>query len=222
MGNVGQAIIDQLSHGELEREENKNQYTVVVFQVRDLGSTDGNRPTLKPNRDDSRVAVVTETDEDSQRVAAECVRRLFSNECELKTMGVIAAPETFGPEDDGRGEKVKSSVRTARIAVHTDGRIIFINPAEVHVIEAQGNYVLLQTASKSHSLRESISKVAEKLEGYGFVRIHRSTIVNASLVEEIRTSPSGEIRVCLKGSDKEYSVSRRYRSALRSITPCWI
>lgn len=113
-------------------------------------------------------------------------------------------------------------MRTARIAVRTGGKIVFVNPAEIRVIEAQGNYVLLHTASRSHSLRESISKVAEKLEPYGFVRIHRSTIVNASMVEEIRTSPSGEICVCLKGSAKEYSISRRYRNGVRSLARCWI
>lgn len=125
---------------------------------------------------------------------------------------------------EGQMQKPRSneSVRPAKIAVRTEGKIVFVNPAEVRVIEARGNYVQLETGSRSHSLRESISTVADKLEPYGFVRIHRSTIVNASLVEEIRTLPSGEICVCLRGSNKEYSVSRRYRGALRSIAPCWI
>lgn len=224
MGNSGQGIMDQLSHEKWEEAGSRGRYTVVVFQVRDSGTPGGDGETLKLQEEDSRLAVVTDANGDSQRVAEECVRRLFSSECELKTVSVMSAPGyMFGPEaEDGRGEKGKDSVRTARIAVRTDGKIIFVNPADVRVIEAQGNYVLLETAAKSHSLRESISNVAEKLEPYGFVRIHRSTIVNASVVEEIRTSPSGEIRVCLKGSSKEYSVSRRYRNALRSIAPCWI
>lgn len=224
MGDPGQAIIDQLSQEEDEGRADSGQYTVVVFEVRNYGNGNGNGESIKLDQQDSRLAVVTDADEDSQRVAAECVRRLFSNDCELKTVGVMSAPaEIVGHEagNNGRGEK-GTGVRAARIAVRTDGKIIFVNPADVRVFEAQGNYVLLQTALKSHSLRESISNVAEKLEAYGFVRIHRSTIVNSSLVEEIRTSPSGEIRVCLKGSSKEYSVSRRYRDALRSIAPCWI
>lgn len=225
MGNSGQGIIEELSNQVVEA-GNKGHYTVVVFEVRDLGSRDGNGEAPRLSAEDARLAVVTDADEDSQRVATECVRRLFSNECELKTVSVISNPgDTFGLEvgHNGRGEKgADDNVRAPRIAVRTDGKIIFVNPVDVRVIEAQGNYVLLETASKSHSLRESISNVAEKLEAYGFVRIHRSTIVNSSLVEEIRTSPSGEIRVCLKGSSKEYSVSRRYRSALRSIAPCWI
>lgn len=224
MGNPGQGIVDQLSSEKWEETGSKGRYTVVVFEVRDSGSQDANGETLKLQEEDSRLAVATDANQDSQRVAAECVRRLFSTECELKTVSVMsAAGDMFGPEAaDGRGEKGKDNVRATRIAVRTDGKIIFVNPADVRVIEAQGNYVLLETASNSHSLRESISNVAEKLEPYGFVRIHRSTIVNASVVEEIRTSPSGEIRVCLKGSSKEYSVSRRYKNALRSIAPCWI
>lgn len=109
-----------------------------------------------------------------------------------------------------------------RIAVKTQGKIVFVDPAELVVIEAQGNYVLLKGRSRSHVLRESVSAVAEKLERFGFVRIHRSTIVNEALVEEIHVSRSGDMLLRLKGEAKEYNVSRKYREALKSIASCWI
>lgn len=222
MGNPGPVTVNRLSQEHQAR--SNGQYTVVLFEVRDAAIGNGNDWKVKNGEEESRLAVVTDAQDDSQRVAAECVRRFFSTECELKTIGVMSpANDIVGGEagESGRGEKGEG-VRAARIAVRTGGKIIFVNSVEVRVIEAQGNYVLLQTASKSHTLRESISTVAEKLEQYGFVRIHRSTLVNASMVEEIRTLPSGEIRVCLKGSSKEYSVSRRYRNVVRSLAPCWI
>ena len=93
--------------------------------------------------------------------------------------------------------------RPPRIALKADGRTIFVDLAVVRVIEAQGNYILLQTPLRSYLLRESVSTVATKLEHHGFVRIHRSTIVNASLVEEIRTSPSGERVIRVKDDNKD-------------------
>jgi DNA-binding LytR/AlgR family response regulator len=223
VGNPGTAIISEPLQEELEEAVKAGQYTIIVFRIRGLGASDGR---AKEEQGESRFAVVTDAGEDSQRVALEYVRRLFSNDGGARAVRIVPGP-TDGLGLDPAEELMerppsKESVRPAKIAVRTEGKIVFVNPGDVRVIEAQGNYVLLQTASASHSLRESISTVADKLEPYGFVRIHRSTIVNASAVEEIRTSPSGEIRVCLKGSNKEYSVSRRYRAALQSIAPCWI
>jgi two-component system LytT family response regulator len=62
----------------------------------------------------------------------------------------------------------------SKIAIKTDGRILFINPNDLTVVQAEGNYVLLQRETGSYLLRESISTIAEKLKPYGFVRIHRS------------------------------------------------
>ena len=67
-----------------------------------------------------------------------------------------------------------------RVAIKVKGRILFINPGDVVAVHADGNYVLLQRDSSSYLLRESISVVAQKLEPYGFIRIHRSVLVNIS------------------------------------------
>ena len=89
--------------------------------------------------------------------------------------------------------------RSPKIAIKTKGRILFIDPADVIVVEAQGNYVLLQRQSGSYLLRESISTIAEKLKSYGFIRIHRSVLVNSSFVEEIQPWSTGEYLLRVKG-----------------------
>ena len=66
-------------------------------------------------------------------------------------------------------------------------------------LQAEGNYVSLQRNGSSHLMRESISVVAERLEPYGFIRIHRSVLVNSSFVEEIRPFPIGEYGLWVKG-----------------------
>lgn len=106
--------------------------------------------------------------------------------------------------------------KPAKIAIRTKGRILIINPAEVTSVEAEGNYVLLRQGSASHLLRESISTMAEKLKAYGFIRIHRSMLVNSSVVEEIYPWRTGEYVLRIKGG-KEYTVSRTYKNNLQSI-----
>jgi len=52
----------------------------------------------------------------------------------------------------------------SKIAIKAKGRILFIDTADVIMVEAHGNYVLLQRMSGSDLLRESLSTVAEKLQ----------------------------------------------------------
>ena len=89
--------------------------------------------------------------------------------------------------------------KPTKIAIKTKGRILFVDPADVVIVEAQGNYVLLQRQSGSYLLRESISTMAEKLKPSGFIRIHRSMLVNSCYVEEIQPMTTGEYALLLKG-----------------------
>jgi two-component system LytT family response regulator len=108
-----------------------------------------------------------------------------------------------------------------RIAIKVKGRIRLINSGDVVAVLAEGNYVLFQQESRSYLLRETISVVAEKLEPFGFVRIHRSVIVNRAFVEEITPHPTGEYGLRVKAG-KEYTVTRTYKENLRSLAEFWI
>jgi DNA-binding LytR/AlgR family response regulator len=108
-----------------------------------------------------------------------------------------------------------------RVAIKVKGRILFINLGDVVSVKAEGNYVLLQRASSSHLLRESISAVAEKLQPHGFIRIHRSMLVNTTFVEEIKPYSRGEYGLRLKGR-QEYRVTRTYKPNLKLLAEFWL
>src|ERR1700751_6023051 len=74
-------------------------------------------------------------------------------------------------------------VKPMKIAIKTKGKILLLHPGKILSGEAEGNYVLLRRPTDSYLLRESISTMAEKLHAYGFIRIHRSVLVNTSSVE---------------------------------------
>jgi DNA-binding LytR/AlgR family response regulator len=109
----------------------------------------------------------------------------------------------------------------SKIAIKSNGRILFIDPRELVVVQAEGNYVLLRQETGSYLLRESISTVAEKLKPYGFVRIHRSALVNASFVRDLRPCSTGEYELRLKDG-KEYTVTRTYKKNLRALAGFWV
>ncbi len=103
------------------------------------------------------------------------------------------------------------------IAIKAKGRILFVNPGDVVAVQAEGNYVSLQRESDSYLLRESISMVAEKLKPYGFIRIHRSALVNTSFVVEIKPYSTGRYGLRVKGG-KEYTVTSGYKKNLKPLT----
>jgi DNA-binding LytR/AlgR family response regulator len=109
----------------------------------------------------------------------------------------------------------------SKIAIKIEGRILFVDLSEVIAVEAEGNYVSLQRPSGSYLLRGSISTLAKKLRPCGFIRIHRSVLVNASCVQEIQQWNTREyVLRTIKG--KEYTVSRTYKRNLRSMALIWM
>jgi DNA-binding LytR/AlgR family response regulator len=75
---------------------------------------------------------------------------------------------------------------TDRIAIPVDDRLTVVRVAEIDWVEALGNYVSLHVARRSHLLRETVSAMEQRLSAHGFVRIHRSTIVNVQRVSVVR------------------------------------
>jgi two-component system, LytTR family, response regulator len=108
----------------------------------------------------------------------------------------------------------------SRIAIKTNRRILLLDPADIIAVEANGNYVRIHRASGSHMLRGSISTMEEKLNSFGFVRVHRSLVVNSAWVEEIETH-SRDYVLRVKGG-KQYAVSRVYRKNLHLLAQSWI
>ena len=108
-----------------------------------------------------------------------------------------------------------------RIAFKTKGRILFLDLVEIVAVQAEGNYVSLQHRPNPYLLRESLSSMAEKLKPFGFIRIHRSVVVNISAVEEIQPLSTGEYRLRVKGG-KEYLVTRTYKDNLRDLAQLWV
>jgi two-component system LytT family response regulator len=100
--------------------------------------------------------------------------------------------------------------------VKSQGRILFLDPDEVHWIQANGNYVMLHCDGGSHLMRGTLADVEALLSDGKFLRIHRSVIVNANYVREVQPWPTGEYILKLR-SGKELTVTRKYKQNLSRI-----
>ena len=103
-----------------------------------------------------------------------------------------------------------------RIPVKAHGRIIIVKVAEIDWVEADGDYVSVHVGAKSWLLRETIAAAEARLALSGFVRIHRSTLVNIYRVRELLPLSKGEFTVVLLDGT-ELKLSRNYRFALERL-----
>jgi DNA-binding LytR/AlgR family response regulator len=117
--------------------------------------------------------------------------------------------------------EVVAKRQSPRIAFKAKGSILLLDLADILAVQAEGNYVSLRHRTNPYVVRESLSFMAEMLKPYGFIRIHRSVVVNISAVEEIQPLPTGEYRLRVKGG-KEYLVTRTYKHNLRDLAQLWV
>jgi two-component system, LytTR family, response regulator len=105
---------------------------------------------------------------------------------------------------------------SGRLLIKAAGRLVILDLNDIDWIEAAANYVKLNVGNASCLLRESIGRLAERLDPDRFARIHRSTIVNVSKLRELQPCDSGEFIAVLK-SGKALSCSRGYRPQIQRL-----
>ncbi|HYI08249.1 MAG TPA: LytTR family DNA-binding domain-containing protein [Thermoanaerobaculia bacterium] len=104
-----------------------------------------------------------------------------------------------------------------RLAIKGDGRVILVDVDEVDRLEAAGNYVEVHSGARHHLVRETMASLEARLDPARFVRVSRSSIVNADRVRELQPMFNGDFAVVLRDGTK-VSGSRRYRAALDMLT----
>ena len=84
-------------------------------------------------------------------------------------------------------------------------------------MDAAHNYVRIHTVDgKTHVVREAISELETRLDPDRFLRIHRSTIINADCVRELELSSYGNY-VAILSSGQRVSVSRSFKDRLPAL-----
>ena len=98
-----------------------------------------------------------------------------------------------------------------RIASRLGDRLWFIDLSEVTHFFAEDKLTFAVGGGKSYCVDYTIAQLEKILNPKVFLRIHRSTIVNASWIQEVTTLPGGSLNVRLKdakGTDLDVSRDR--------------
>jgi DNA-binding LytR/AlgR family response regulator len=98
------------------------------------------------------------------------------------------------------------------IPVELAGTTRMLPRSAVRWVEAQGDYARLHTADGSHLVRVPLVTLAERWADAGFVRVHRSYLVQLRLITELRLTSGGYVVVV---NGRELPVSRRHTRELK-------
>lgn len=75
-----------------------------------------------------------------------------------------------------------------RVPHEREGRTFFLGPAEISAIRAEGHYTILHKGAESLFCPWSISDAEERLAPAGFLRVHRSYLLNPARVTRFERS----------------------------------
>jgi len=137
-----------------------------------------------------------------------------------RTRRALAARDAFRRLDALRANLTELRQTTAHVEerhfwVRSGGDLLKIKTNDVEWIEAEASYVRLHLGERSHLVRNAIGSLAEQLAGEGFVRVHKSAVVNRRKVLRI-TNATGRPSLVLEGGTK-VQIGRKYRTAAEHI-----
>jgi two-component system, LytTR family, response regulator len=108
-----------------------------------------------------------------------------------------------------------SSEPLERVAVRSRDAWVILKTDEIEWLEAAGNYVEVHARGKSYLIRSTITNLEARLDSRRFFRIHRSMIVNADRITEIRSDAHGDYDVTIAGGTS-LRMTRNYSDRLLS------
>jgi two-component system LytT family response regulator len=103
-----------------------------------------------------------------------------------------------------------------RIAVRLKDSVQFVRTSDIDWLQADGNYTKLHVGASAIRTRETLSELETKLSPAGFVRIHRSIVLNVDRIVRLEPWTHGEYVIVLRNGTKLNS-SRAYGEELRRL-----
>ena len=102
-----------------------------------------------------------------------------------------------------------------RFEVRSGRTLSFVSASEILWVEGAGDYVRVHTAAGDHLIDERLRDLEQQLAAFGFIRVHRSAIVNLGHVKELDPRTKADWVVVLEDGTR-VNVSRGRRSEVKS------
>jgi two-component system, LytTR family, response regulator len=119
----------------------------------------------------------------------------------------IPLPSTPSGAVERRGDILKMKV---------GNRIKFIAMGKVRYIQAQGDYIRVNTVDEEFSVRERIKDVVGQLDQDSFLRVHRSILLNINYIREMKPWQHGDFEFTMR-DDAVFHSSASYRRQVRAV-----
>ena len=98
------------------------------------------------------------------------------------------------------------------LPLKTVNGLFFVKRSQIlYFISSRQHHVIAHTVEGELKFRSSLSELSTKLKNHGFLRIHRSTIINLAFVKDVINSNYGEIDVRME-DDKLLRISKIHRT----------
>jgi DNA-binding LytR/AlgR family response regulator len=136
----------------------------------------------------------------------------------LRERDAQSVTKVSAPSVAPRAKAERSGNDAIRIVIKTKDGVALLPLTEIECLEADGNVVVVHTVTgETHRIRESLSHMFDQLRGRGFIRVHRSTVVNASAIVGIEKGRYRKAFCLLRGAGR-FEIGRIEFQRLR---PLW-
>ncbi len=178
-----------------------DQYAIDAFKVHALDYV------LKPI-DEERLAEAVE------RAVVRHAQQSIGSKEEL--LAVISGRSESGGArelvDDAPGEQQWPE----RLTIKDGSEFQLVKIADIEWVDAAGDYMCVHAAGKTHIMRTTMKRLESSLNPDTFIRVHRSSIVNANAIASAASHLNGEYVLTLT-SGAQLKVSRSYRDRIKSF-----
>lgn len=140
---------------------------------------------------------------------------MFFYEWRKDVLAYAAIAAAFWWFADRRAKRTAAPLVSERLEIRDGSRTVLLDPAEIAFVEAAGNYVELHTATATHLARGALASFETRLAPKGFVRVHRSRLVNRARIRAMKPTPAGDLEITLDDG-RTLAASRRYRANLEA------
>jgi two-component system LytT family response regulator len=107
--------------------------------------------------------------------------------------------------------QIDGAEQLERIAVRTGNKIKVIPNADLHYLEADGDYVRIHTADGMFLKEKTMKYYEAHLDAKSFVRIHRSYILNVHFLDRLEMYDKDSYLAILKNGEKLKTSSSGYK-----------
>lgn len=152
------------------------------------------------------------------RVRAARAKRAVDDHCSrlLALLAGLSGKPVLSLDEAVQPDALERLRRGDTLSVREGAHVVRVELAGIRWIDAAGDYACIHTDAETLVLRTTMQALERQLDPARFPRIHRSTIVNARRVREIRPHANGEGHVVLD-CGRSLKLSRGYRDRLERL-----